>query len=120
MADIRVTDTQVELHLTTAEHLLAVHRDQSAPLSALANADVVENPIEHVHGFRVGEGIPGVSAIGSFTSTEEKIFAVVHAGQHRGLVLRFREGAFDTWVIGCDDPTAVMDALRAHGFPAAG
>lgn len=58
-----------------------------------------------------------MNAAGSFTSSEEKIFAVVHAKQHQEIVLHFDGAVYDTWIIGCEDPAPMITVLRAHRVP---
>lgn len=117
MAELVVDETEVQLRLGAVEHALGVHGNLSVARSALERAEVVSDPLARVHGFRVGERLPGVNAMGSFTSSEEKIFAVVHARQHQGIVLHFDGGEYDTWIIGCEDPASMITMLRAHGVP---
>lgn len=115
MAEVLVEDGKLHFHFTTMEHVLGVHRDQSVARADVQELRLVDEPIQFIHGFRVGEGIPGRVAVGSFTG-DERILAAVHSHQHKGLFVRLGEGPFDVWVVGLDDPQATVRALSDAGL----
>jgi hypothetical protein len=77
--------------------------------------EVLDDAVGAVHGFRVGTGIPGSVAIGTFTSRDAKIFAVVHHDTPRGVRVDLEGAQFDQMIVGCDDPEAVAATLRQAG-----
>jgi len=56
----------------------AVHGEVRVPVGSVRTVKVLDDAVGAVHGFRVGAGIPGSVAIGTFSSRQAKIFAVVH------------------------------------------
>jgi hypothetical protein len=111
MAECVVVGQQLVVRMNTREKLEAVHPDVSVPLSSVRSVEVVENTFDFVHGLRVGTGIPGSTAIGTFTSSTARIFGVIHHGKHRGLRILLEGADFDEILIGCDDPEAVAAAI---------
>jgi hypothetical protein len=100
--------------LDTHEKLEALHSDVSVPLSSVRSVEVVENTLDFVHGLRVGTGIPGSTAIGTFTSSTARIFGVIHNGRHRGVRIMLEGADFDEILVGCDDPEAVATAIPVN------
>jgi hypothetical protein len=78
MADVTIDGDELVVRLRTIEKLEAVHGEVKVPLASVSSAEVLDDAIGAVHGFRVGTGIPGSVAVGTFTSRNDKIFAVVH------------------------------------------
>jgi hypothetical protein len=73
--------------------------------------EVVQNLLDYVHGWRVGTGVPGSVAVGTFTSRDAKIFAVIHHGQHRGVRLRLEGAHYDEILISSDDAGSMAAAI---------
>ncbi|HXY43295.1 MAG TPA: hypothetical protein VEH29_03835 [Acidimicrobiales bacterium] len=115
MADVIVDGDEVVVRLRTVEKLEGVHGEIRVPLHSVTSVEVLDDAIGAVHGFRVGTGIPGSVAIGTFTSRDAKIFAVVHHVSPRGVRVDLEGAAFDQLIVGCDDPEAVAAALRHRG-----
>jgi hypothetical protein len=111
MAECVVVGPQLVVKLSAKEKLEAVHGDVSVPLSSVRTVEVVDDTLDFVHGLRVGTGIPGSTAIGTFTSSTAKIFGVIHHGKHRGVRITLEGADFDEILIGCDDPEAVASAI---------
>jgi len=63
-------------------------------------------------GIRVGTGIPGSVAIGTFTSRTAKIFGVVHHDTPRGVRVTLEGDHFDEIIVGCPHPEAVASSLH--------
>jgi len=114
MAECVIVGQQLVVQLSTKEKLEAVHGDVRLPLSSVRSVEVVENTLDFVHGLRVGTGIPGSTAIGTFTSSAARIFGVIHHGEHRGVRIVLEGADFDEILIGCDDPEAMASSIPAH------
>ena len=56
----------------------------------------------------MGTGVPGSVAVGTFRKDGKKLFAVVHHGTPRGVLLTFDGADFDRVIVGCEDPEAVV------------
>ncbi len=113
VAECVAVGDQLVVRLSATEKLESVHADVSVPLSSVRSVEVVENALDFVHGLRVGTGIPGSTAVGTFTSKTARIFGVIHHGNHRGLRILLEGADFDEILIGCPDPESM-----AAGIPA--
>ena len=117
MAELVAEGSDLMVKLRTVEKVEAVHGEPRVPLSSVKKVEVIEDAIGAVHGIRVGTGIPGVVAIGTFTSRKAKIFAVVHHDTPRGVRVSLENAAYDELIIGCLDPESVADQLtRSAGL----
>jgi len=103
------------VRLKALEKAEAVHGEVRVPLRSVKNVEVLDDAIAAVHGFRVGTGIPGWVAIGTFTSRNSHIFAVVHHETPRGVRVELEGAQYDELIVGCDDPESVAAALRQTG-----
>lgn len=99
------------MHMTVVEKAEAVHGEVSVSMSSVKRVEVLDDAIRAVHGLRVGTGVPGWSAIGTFTSRDAHIVAVVHHGTPRGVHVELDGAQFDELIVGCDDPEAVVAKL---------
>lgn len=85
MADLVVEGSDLVVRLGAVEKVEAVYLEPTIPLSYVKKVEVLDDAIAAVHGLRVGTGIPGVVAIGTFTTGDAKVFAVVHHSTPRGV-----------------------------------
>ena len=115
MAEVIVEGPELVVRLRAVERLEAVHGEVKVPLQSVRSVEVLDDAVGAVHGFRVGTGIPGSVAIGTFTSRDAKIFAVVHHDTPRGVRVNLEGAQFDQLIVGCDDPEAVAAALPRTG-----
>lgn len=111
MAECVISGDQLVVHLSTAEKLESVHPDVAVPLSSIRSVEVVENMMDFIHGIRVGTGIPGTTAVGTFTTRNARIFGVIHHGQHRGIRVVLEGADFDEIVIACVDAESVAASI---------
>lgn len=115
LAKLIVDGDELVVRLRAVERIEAVHGEVRVPLRSVRTVEVLDDVVGAVHGFRVGTGIPGSVAIGTFTSRDAKIFAVVHHDTPRGVRVNLEGAQFDEMIVGCDDPEAVAAALRLSG-----
>ena len=118
MAELRIDDNQLVLHLSAAEKLEGVHGDLRAPLSAVRGIEVLDDahdPVGIKAGIKIGTRLPGVIEVGVIQGATRRLFAAVHHDTPRGLRIRFDGTAYDEWIVGCADPEAVAAGL---GLPA--
>ncbi len=115
MAELIVDGDELVVRLRAVEKMEAVHGEVRVPLGSVRTVEVLDDVIGAVHGFRVGTGIPGSVAIGTLTSREAKIFAVVHHDTPRGVRVDLEGAQFDQLIVGCNDPEAAATALRRPG-----
>jgi hypothetical protein len=112
VAELIVEGDELVVRLRAVEKIEAVHGEVREPVRSVKTVEVLDDVIGAVHGFRVGTGIPGSVAIGTFTSREAKIFAVVHHDTPHGVRVDLEGAQFDELIVGCDDPESVAAALR--------
>jgi hypothetical protein len=111
VAQLLTEGDELVLRLTTIEKLEGVHSDIRVPLACIKSVEVLDDAIGAVQGFRVGTGVPGYVAVGTFTTRDVKTFAVVHHDTHRGVLVTLSEAGYDQLIVGCDDPEAVAGLL---------
>lgn len=112
MAELIEDGDELVVRLTGAEKAEAVHGEVRVPRSAVTAVEVVDDAIHHVHGVRVGTGIPGRTAIGTFSTRGARVFAVVHHNTPRAVLVSLSGTTFDELVVGCADPEGVAASLR--------
>ena len=112
MAELAIEGDDLVVRLSTAEKLEAVHGEVRVPLDSVKSVEVLDDALSAIHGIRVGTGIPGSVAIGTFSSRTAKIFAVVHHDTPRGVRVALEGDHFDELIVGCPDPEAVAASLH--------
>jgi hypothetical protein len=113
MAELTVEGDELVLHLTTAEKAESLHGDLRVPLSAVRETEVLDDAhrAADLLGWRVGTRIPRVIEVASVQGVGRKIFAAVHHSTPRGVRVLLKGAAYDEWVVGCNDPEAVVARL---------
>jgi len=112
MAELRIEGDELVLELTTVEEIEGVHGTVRLPASSIRSVEVLDDAIHAVHGMRApGTGIPGSTAVGTFRSPDEKMFAVVHHDTPRGVRVRLEGADYDELIVGCAEPEAVAASL---------
>jgi hypothetical protein len=115
MAELIIEGEDLVVRLSTVERLEAVHGEVRVPFASIKTVEVLDDAMGAIHGIRVGTGIPGSVAIGTFSSRTAKIFAVVHHDTPRGVRVTLEGDHFDELIVGCPDPEAVAASLRQPG-----
>jgi hypothetical protein len=118
MAELRVEDGDLVLHLTGVEKAESVHGDLRAPLSSVRGVEILDDahaPVGIRAGVKIGTRIPGVVEVGTVLGRTKRLFAAVHHDTPRGLRVRLAGSTYDEWIVGCADPEAVAARL---GLPA--
>jgi hypothetical protein len=115
MAELIVDEDELVVRLRAVEKLEAAHGEVRVPLSSVETVEVLDDAVGAVHGIRVGTGIPGSVAVGTFSSRNDKIFAVVHHDTPRGVRVRLEGSHYDELIVGCDDPEGVAASLGHAG-----
>ncbi len=108
------------LHLSAAEKVEGLHGDLRVPLSAVRGVEVLDDahaPVGPDSGVKIGSRIPGVLEVGTIRGRNSRKFAAVHHDTPRGLRVRLDGTSFDEWIVGSQNPEAVLARL---GLPAAG
>lgn len=111
MAEFGIDGGQLVVRLSTMEKVEAVHGDVSVPLSAVRSVMVSDPAIDAVHGWRVGTGIPGFVAVGTFR-WDGKVTLAVCNGRAPGVVVDLDGERLDRLVVVTEDPAADVDRIR--------
>jgi hypothetical protein len=112
MADISFEGSDLVLELSKMEKVEAVHGDVRVPLSSVRDVEVVDRPLDYIHGLKMpGTGIPGRTAVGTWVSSDGSTFSVEHHAS-RGIVIHLDGQAYQQLVIGADDPEALAERVR--------
>jgi hypothetical protein len=115
VAELIIEGDELVVHLSTVEKLEAVHGEVRVPLASVKAVEVLDDAMGAIHGLRVGTGIPGTVAVGTFTSKTAKIFGVVHHDTPRGVRVTLEGDRYDELVVGCTNPEAMAASLRPPG-----
>ncbi len=111
MAELLVEGDELVVRLRGVEKAEGVHGDIRVPLSSIVRVEVVEDAIHQVHGIRVGTGLPGSTAVGTFSTRTVKMFAAVHHDTPRAVLVTLSGATFDQLLVGSPDPEAVAASL---------
>ena len=113
MATLEREGNEVVVKLSTLEKLGAAHDDVRVPWSAVRYVRVSDSPLRELRGLRIGTGIPGVVALGTWFARGGRTFAAAHRGS-KGVVVELDGGTpYRKLVVSCPDAAAVADSLRA-------
>ncbi|HVB13559.1 MAG TPA: hypothetical protein VNH38_02235 [Candidatus Dormibacteraeota bacterium] len=113
MADIRVEGSELVLVLSGLEKVEGVHGDIRVPLTAVRDVEVVDRPLDLIHGLKMpGTGIPGMTAVGSWISSDGRTFAVEHHTS-RGIVVHLEGLPYQQLIVGSDDPEGLAERVRS-------
>ncbi len=111
MAELSRDGQELVVKLRALEKAEAVHGDIRVPWSAVQSVTVLDDAIDAVHELKLpGSRIPGVFAMGTFKSRDGHLFATVHHQTPRGVKVTLTGAAYDTLIIGTEDPEAVVAA----------
>ncbi len=112
MAELVREDGNLVLKLSTVEKAEGVHGDITVPITSVVDVEVVDDIIHALHGLKLpGSRLPGVFAMGTFVSTNETTFAVIHHQHHRGVRVNLKGERFDALMIGLVDPETVKASI---------
>jgi hypothetical protein len=114
VAAVVIEGDELVVRLTALERSESLHRDVRVPAASVRVAEPVDDPVRLVRGLKLpGARLPGVFAVGTFVEHGRRCFAVVHHGAARGVRIELEGADYDELVVGCDDPEAVVAAVRA-------
>ncbi len=114
MANLEREGNDLVLRLSTIEAVESLHGDLRVPMASVSAIDVVDDAQEWTRirtGFKVGMRLPGVASVATVYKQGRKLFVAVHEATVRGLRVTFSDQSWDEWVVGCEEPEAVRDAL---------
>lgn len=113
VADIRIEGTDMVLAMSQLEKVEGVHGDIRVPLTAVRDVEVVDRPLDLIHGLKLpGTGVPGMTAVGTWVSPDGRTFAVEHH-RSRGVVVHLEGQLYQQLIVGSDDPQGLAERLRS-------
>jgi hypothetical protein len=112
MSTIHVTGDAVEIHLSPAEKIGALHGDLRVPRRAIRAAEVVEDGLAATCGLRApGLAIPGRVKIGTWRGRRATLFVAVRRGEP-ALRLALYEQRYDTVLVSTPAAAALAAELQ--------
>lgn len=120
MATISIKDDMLSVKLSDIEKIETVRGGFEIPLNSIIKAEVVENPIEEVHGLKpshaklYGMYLPGKSAVGVFLNgglKNKPAFIAIHHNDKRGVRVTLSDTKYSELLIGSDSPEEIVRLL---------
>lgn len=112
MTRIDADDELVTIRFARHEKLLGILRDVTIPRACVAAATVPRHPMREVRGWRVGLGLPGVIALGTWRRRGRKQLVSVRRGMP-AIRLWLRDAAYDEAIISTPDAERLRETLHA-------
>ena len=128
MADLHVHRDRLEVHLSTAEKVLALRRtDLVIPREAIRSVAITQDPWIWIRGVRVpGAAIPLTLAVGTWKYHGGKDFLIVKGKSRPAVVVDIDQDAdaldgeseiaegYDRVIVSTQHATALIEALREN------
>ncbi len=115
MAELKIEDNNLVLELSRLEKAEGVHGNLRVPVSSVQSVEVLDDahaPADH--GFKFGTRLYGMTEVGTMSSKDKKVFAVVHRNTPRGIRVVLKGESHDEWIVGCDNPEEIVSAVSTH------
>ena len=121
MATISKQGDQLIVSLSGIEKVETIRGGFEIPLQAVRSVEVLEDPINEVHGLNpshaklYGMYVPGKTAVGVFLNgqpNEEPAFIAVHHHDKRGVRITLEDAKYSELLIGSENPEAVVQLLQ--------
>jgi hypothetical protein len=113
MTTTRLTSDVLEIRLTPAERIAALHGDLRLPRGSIRSADVLAEGLGAVRGLRApGLALPGLVKLGTWRGRGGSRFVAVRRGQP-ALRLTLTGGRFDTVLVSTPHAAAIAAELDA-------
>lgn len=120
MATIAKQGDKLVVKLSDIEKIESIRGGFELPLSSVSKVEVVEEPINEVHGLKpnhaklYGLYLPGESAVGVFLNgglKEKPAFIAIHHNDRRGIRITLTDAKYSELLVGCDNPEAIAGLL---------
>jgi hypothetical protein len=112
MATLRREGNELVVKLSTLEKLGAVSDDVRVPWTSVRYVRVNESPFRELRGLRVGTGVPGVVALGTWYARGGKMFAAIHRSD-RGVVVELEGARYRKLIVTMPDASEVAAMLSS-------
>jgi hypothetical protein len=119
MAEIRLTDDELHVELTTREKIAGLHGDIRVPVTAVRDVRVEPDALAAVRGLRApGLAIPGRTKIGTWRGRGARRFVVARRGVP-AVRVTLGDVKPDELIVSTNDAEAVARTVRARAGLAA-
>lgn len=124
MADMHVHPDRLEIHLTPAEKVLALKRDDLVvPRESIRSVAITEDPWIWIRGIRApGAAVPLTLSVGTWKFHGGKDFLLIKGKQRAAVVIDLDGEEYSRIIVSTPHATKLVEALRvdATGTPAPG
>ncbi len=111
MAQFRVKESDLVLHLSPLEKFGALRGDLRVPLTSVSNLWACDDLWSELRGLTSpGTVIPGLCSLGTCRGRGTKDFAAVYPGG-QGVVVELRDGAFARLLVSAASPSGQLGIL---------
>jgi hypothetical protein len=112
MTTVRTDAGEIQIRLTAAEKIGALHGDVNIPRSAVTEAVMVDDGLAAVRGLRApGLALPGRIKLGTWRGRGRRSFVAVRRGEP-ALRLALTGHKFDSVIVSTPDAEALAEELR--------
>jgi hypothetical protein len=117
MADLHVYPDRLEVHLTAAEKVLALRRDDLVvPRDSIRSVAITEDPWIWIRGIRApGAAVPLTLAVGTWKFHGGKDFLLIKGKQRSAVVVDIDGEEFSRVIVSTTHAARLIEALRIDG-----
>ncbi|WP_223693345.1 hypothetical protein [Leifsonia poae] len=114
MADLHVHPDRLEIHLTAAEKVLALKRENLVvPRESIRSVAITEDPWIWIRGIRApGAGVPLTLAIGTWKFHGGKDFLLIKGKQRAAVVLDLEGEEYSRIIVSTPHAAKLIETLR--------
>ena len=114
MADLHVHPDRLEIHLTPAEKVLALRReDLVIPRDSIRSVAITEDPWIWIRGIRApGAAVPLTLAVGTWKFHGGKDFLLIKGKQRAAVVVDLEGEEYSRVIVSTPHATKLIEALR--------
>lgn len=117
MADLHVHPDRLEIHLTRAEKVLAVKRDDLVvPRDSIRSVAITEDPWIWIRGIRApGAAVPLTLSLGTWKFHGGKDFLLIKGKQRAAVVIDLDGEEYSRIIVSTPHAARLIEALRVDG-----
>ena len=114
MADMHVHSDRLEIHLTAAEKVLALKRDDlTIPRESIRSVAITEDPWIWIRGIRApGAAVPLTLAIGTWKFHGGKDFLLIKGKQRAAVVIDLEGEEYSRVIVSTPHAAKLIETLR--------
>jgi len=117
MADLHVHPDRLEIHLTRAEKVLAMKReDLVVPRDSIRSVAITEDPWIWIRGIRApGAAVPLTLSLGTWKFHGGKDFLLIKGKQRAAVVIDLEGEEYSRVIVSTPHAARLVEALRVDG-----